>query len=96
MGVHGGQNNMAEAFVALCPVEERYGLPEAVNRPLIIAPGVVGLTEARVCERLLDDFPLSRGKHEETLGNVAWAPDCRHVAVSFATGVVYVLRLEAP
>jgi hypothetical protein len=32
----------------------------------------------------------------EQVGNLAFAPDSRHLAISVATGVVLVLRLEGP
>ena len=41
-GVHGGQENLAEALVAPRPLEGRHGLPEAVDRPTIVALGLVG------------------------------------------------------
>ena len=41
-GGHGGQERPAEALVALRPVEGRHGLPEAVDRPTIVALGLVG------------------------------------------------------
>ena len=39
---HGGQDNLTEALAALRPVEGRHGLPEAVDRPTIVALGLVG------------------------------------------------------
>ena len=41
-GVHGGQDDLTEALAAPRPVEERHGLPEAVDRPTIVALGLVG------------------------------------------------------
>ena len=38
-GEHSGQENIAKALVAPCPVEGRHGLPEAVDRPTIVALG---------------------------------------------------------
>ena len=32
----------------------------------------------------------------EYTGNLAFAPDSRHLAISLVTGVTYVLRLEGP
>ena len=45
-GVHGGQDDLTEALVVLRPLEGRHGLPEAVDRPPIVALGVVGDAEA--------------------------------------------------
>ena len=41
-GVHGGQEDLAEALAALRPVEGCHGLPEAVDCPTIVALGLVG------------------------------------------------------
>ena len=41
-GEHGGQDDLTEALVAPRPVEGRHGLPEAVDRPTIVALGLVG------------------------------------------------------
>ena len=38
-GVHGGQEDLTEALAAPRPVERRHGLPEAVDRPTIVALG---------------------------------------------------------
>ena len=38
-GEHGGQDGAAEALAAPPPVEGRHGLPEAVDRPTIVALG---------------------------------------------------------
>ena len=46
-GEHGGQDDLTEALVAPRPVEGRHGLPEAVDRPTIVALGVVDDAEAR-------------------------------------------------
>src|SRR5207248_38900 len=54
---------------ALCPVEERHGLSEAVDRPAIVALGAVGLAEAHVRQRLLADTPAGRGEREGALGS---------------------------
>ena len=44
-GEHGGQEDLTEALAAPRPVEERHGLPEAVDRPTIVALGLVGDAE---------------------------------------------------
>ena len=41
-GEHGGQEGLTEALAAPRPVEGRHGLPEAVDRPTIVALGLVG------------------------------------------------------
>ena len=45
-GDHGGQDDLPEALVAPRPLEGRHGLPEAVDRPTIVALGLVGMAEA--------------------------------------------------
>jgi hypothetical protein len=67
-GEHGGQSNLAEALVASCPVEGRHGLPEAVDRPTIVALSLVGYTEVLVRQRVQDDIPMGRGEHKDALG----------------------------
>ena len=46
--MHGGQEYLAEALVAPRPVEGCHGLPKAVDRPTIVALGMVGLAEVLV------------------------------------------------
>jgi len=41
-GGHRGQDELTEALVAPRTVEERHGLPEGIDRPTILAMGVVG------------------------------------------------------
>jgi hypothetical protein len=48
-GVYGGEDGEAEAFVASCALKGRHGLSPAVNRPSIVALGMVG--EAQVMVR---------------------------------------------
>ena len=67
-GGHGGQDELTEALVAPRPVEGRHGLLEAVDRPTIVALGVVGYAEALVRQRLQDDIPAGRGEREGALG----------------------------
>ena len=66
-GVHGGQDELAEALVAPRPLEGRHGLPEAVDRPTIVALGLVGLAEVLVRQRVQDDIPTGRGEREGAL-----------------------------
>ncbi len=47
-GGHGGQEELPEALVAPRPVERRHGLPEAVDRPTIVALEQVGSAEVAV------------------------------------------------
>ena len=67
-GEHGGQDDLTEALVAPRPVEGCHGLPEAVDRPTIVALGLVGLAEALVRQRLQDDLPAGRGECQGALG----------------------------
>ena len=66
-GRHGGQEELAEALAALRSVEGRHGLPEAVDRPTIVALGLVGLAEVLVRQRVQDDIPAGRGEREGAL-----------------------------
>ena len=54
--------------MAPCPLEGRHGVPQAVNRPTIVALGMVGVAEALVRQRLQDAIPASRGEREDALG----------------------------
>ena len=78
-GVHGGQENRAEALVPPRPVEEGYGLPEAVDRPTIVTLGPVGVAEVLVRHRVQDNIPAGCGEREGTLaggdGLVMRAPE---------------------
>ena len=65
---HGGQGDLAKALVAPRPLEERHGLPEAVDRPTIVALGLVGCAKVTVRQRLQDDIPAGRGEREGALG----------------------------
>ena len=56
-GEHGGQEDLTEALVAPSPLEGRYGLPEILDRPPVIALGLIGPTEVAVRQRLQDDLP---------------------------------------
>ena len=67
-GVHGGQKDLAEALTAPLPPEDRHGLPEAVDRPTIVALGMVGEAKLVVRQRVQDDIPAGRGECEGTLG----------------------------
>jgi hypothetical protein len=67
-GLHGGQEGLPEALLAPRPVEGRQSLPDAVNRPTIVALDMVGSTELLVRQRLQDNIPTNHGEHEGTLG----------------------------
>ena len=45
-GEHGRQDDLTETLAAPRPVKGRHGLPEAVDRPMIVALGLVGHAEA--------------------------------------------------
>ena len=63
-----GREHLTEALAALRPVEGRHGLPEAVDRPTIVALGMVGDAEVVVRQRLQDDIPTGRGERQGALG----------------------------
>ena len=63
-GGHGGQENLAEALVAPRPIERRH---RNVNRPTIIALGLIGLAEVLVRPQV--NLPASRGEREDALGS---------------------------
>ena len=67
-GLHSGQEGEAEALVALRPFEERYGLPEAVDRSTIGALGVIGSGEVVVGECMQHDIPTGCGERDGALG----------------------------
>jgi hypothetical protein len=67
-GEHGGQEDLHEALVAPRPIEERHGLPEAVDRPTIVALGLIGSAEAAIRQCVQDDIPAGRGERQGTLG----------------------------
>jgi hypothetical protein len=67
-GGHGRQDSEAETLATPCPVEDRHGLPEAVDRLMIAALGVVGCTKVEICQRVQANLPTRRGKREGTLG----------------------------
>jgi hypothetical protein len=60
---------MAEALVAPRPVEEHYGLPEAIDGSTIVALGLVGEAEALVRQLVQDGISASCGERESTLGD---------------------------
>ena len=66
-GDHGGQGSLPEALVAPRSVEGRHDLPEAVDRPTIVALGLVGEAEVVVRQRLQDDIPAGRGERQGAL-----------------------------
>src|SRR5262245_2608115 len=65
---HGRQDNLTEALVAPLPVEERHGLPEAGDRPTIVALPLRGYAETLVCQPVQDRTSSSRGQREGALG----------------------------
>jgi hypothetical protein len=67
-GVHGGQENPAEALVAPCPLEGHHSLPEAVDRPSIITLGLIGVAEVLVRQRVQHNIPAIHGEHKGMLG----------------------------
>src|SRR5262245_1072856 len=67
-GGHCGQDNPAEALVAPRTTEGLYSQLEAVDRPTIVALGVVVGAEALVRQRLQDDLSTGRGKCQGALG----------------------------
>jgi len=73
-GVHGGQDNLAEALAAPSPVKGRDGLPETVYYPTIVALELVGLAEELVRQRVQDNIPVSRSEREGALGAGAGVP----------------------
>jgi hypothetical protein len=72
-GVHGrkptGQGDDTDVIAAPCPIEECHSLPEAVDRPTIVALGQVGQAEMEVRLRLQDNLPTGCSERESTLGS---------------------------
>ena len=68
-GEHGRQEDLTEALAPPWPLEIRHGLPEAVDRPPIVALGLVGQAEVEVRQRLQDDLLVSRDECEGPLGD---------------------------
>ena len=58
-GGHGGQENLAEALVALRTLEGRHGLPEAGYRSTIVTLVFVGKAEVPIRQRLRTTSPLA-------------------------------------
>ena len=67
-GSHGGQVGLTEALVAPRPLEERSGLPEAVDGPTIVALSQIGRAEALVRQCVQDGLPAGRGECQGALG----------------------------
>src|SRR5262249_41373508 len=63
------RNNVPEALVAPLPIEESHGLPEAVDGPTIVTPGLVDLPETVVRLRLQDAIATGRGEREGALAS---------------------------
>src|SRR2546425_12516733 len=68
-GEHSGQVDLTEALAAPRITEECHSLPEAVDRPSIVALGLVGLAEGLIRQCVLDDFPAGRGERQGALGS---------------------------
>ena len=49
-------------------VEGPHGLPETVDRPTIVALGLVGDAEVQVRQQVQDDLPTGRSEREGALG----------------------------
>ena len=73
-----GQNNPAEALVAPCPLKGYDGLPEGVNRSMIVALRVVVGAEALVRQCLQDDLSPGRGERQGALGGGDRLVICTH------------------
>ena len=67
-GTHSGRDDATEAFVARRPLEGRHGLPEAIDRPTIVALGLICCAEEAIRLRVQDDIPTGRGEGEGALG----------------------------
>ena len=68
-GDHNGQENIAKALVAPFPVEGRHALHEGVDRPTIVALGLVGCAEVVVRQRAHNDLSAGRGEREGALAS---------------------------
>ena len=69
MGKHGGQDELTEALIAPLPVEGGYGQPEAVDRPTIVALGMVGSADVGVRQRQQANLSVGRGECKGALGS---------------------------
>ena len=67
-GEHGGQEDLPEVLAASLPFEGRHALHVAVDRPTIVALGMVGKAEVLVRQRLQDDIPAGRGECDGAVG----------------------------
>ena len=67
-GLHGDQKDLVVALTATLPIKGHYGLPAAVDRPPIVALGIIGEAEQVVRLRLLNNIPASGGECEGMLG----------------------------
>src|SRR4029453_13374911 len=76
-GEHGG-DQLTEALVALHTVEGRHGLPETVDRPTIVALGLVGDAEVYVRQQVQDNLPTGRSQREGALGGGDSLVICAH------------------
>ena len=64
--------------MAPCPLKRCDGLPEGVNRSIIVALGVVVGAEALVRQRLQDKLPTGRGECQGALGGGDRLVVCAH------------------
>src|SRR5712691_4750980 len=67
-GHHGGQVELTKALAVSRSVEDRHGLPEAVDSSMIVALGLVGASEAQVRQGVQDDISAGRGECVGALG----------------------------
>ena len=54
-----GQGDLHRSAVTPCAVEGRHRLPEAVDRPTIVALGMVGVAKVEICQRCRTTSPLA-------------------------------------
>ena len=64
----GRQDDSTEALATPLPVEGYHGLPEAVDRPTIVALGLVGYAKVAVRQCLRDNIPAGSGERQGMLG----------------------------
>jgi hypothetical protein len=66
-GEYGGQGDLAEPLAVPCSLDGRHGPCEAVDRPTIVALGLVGGVKVAVRPRLQDDIAAGCGEREGAL-----------------------------
>ena len=73
-GSHAGRMTLPEALAALCSTEGRHSLPEKVDRPTIIAMGMIGEAEILIRQCVQGNLTAGRGEREGALGGgMAWS-----------------------